>query len=270
MLPSFRLRRPGLLGKLMAAVRPEFRADVLVFDADGPGVRRRRLPGRGLRTVRPRPRPLPGPPPAVGRRGPPGPGRVRRDDRSAVASSNARTPAAGSPDAATVSPAAGCVSCTAQRWAPRRASRPGHLARSTRRRSQPSHPGATCRIDALRPVAAGRAAVLPQPRQHLEGQRARPTSTVFVAGFARGRDAGERDRSGSIGCRRQPRLEIGYALQCRRDQPSTKTAPSVVMALVKLLAATNACCLCWAGPRTSGGKVQAPGPQPRTAVRGRC
>jgi integrase len=38
----------------------------------------------------------------------------------------------------------------------------------------------------------------------------------------------------------QLKLEIQYALQCRRDQPSTKTLPAVVMALVRLLAATNA------------------------------
>ena len=34
----------------------------------------------------------------------------------------------------------------------------------------------------------------------------------------------------------QLRLEIGYALQCRRDRPATKTFPSVVMLLVRALA----------------------------------
>ena len=62
---------------------------------------------------------------------------------------------------------------------------------------------------------------------------------MFVRGFAEvAPTKNEIIRLDRLG--RQLRLEIQYALQCRRDQPSTKTAPAVVMALVKLLAATNA------------------------------
>lgn len=66
-----------------------------------------------------------------------------------------------------------------------------------------------------------------------------PEVEIFVRGFAEvATTENEIIRLGRLD--RQLRLEIQYALQCRRDQPSTKTAPAVVMALVKLMAATNA------------------------------
>ena len=78
-------RRPALLEQLLGAVRPEFRGRGARVRRRGPGVRRRRLPGRELHAGRSQPGHVPGPSPALGRRGPPGPGRVRRDDRSSVA-----------------------------------------------------------------------------------------------------------------------------------------------------------------------------------------
>ena len=59
----------GLLAKLVAAVRPEFRADVLVFDPADPVFAPRRVPGGGVRVARARQRDVPGSPAAVARGG---------------------------------------------------------------------------------------------------------------------------------------------------------------------------------------------------------
>ena len=78
-------RRPALLEQLLGAVRPEFRAEVLVFAAEDPVFGGGACRVRELHPGRPQQGHVPGPSPALGRRGPPGPGRVRRDDRSSVA-----------------------------------------------------------------------------------------------------------------------------------------------------------------------------------------
>jgi integrase len=63
----------------------------------------------------------------------------------------------------------------------------------------------------------------------------RPDLDSFVAGFARvAVPADESIRLGTLG--RQLRLEMQYALQCRHDERTTKTEPAVVMQIVRILA----------------------------------
>jgi hypothetical protein len=98
-------------------------------------------------------------------------------------------------------------------------------------------PGATCRIGYcdLWPQAA-----LPLCHSHANTWRVngQPTVEVFVRRFAEVAVTEEEIiRLGRLG--RQVKLELQYALQCRRDQPSTKTLPAVVMALVRALDATG-------------------------------
>ena len=71
----------GLLEKLMAAVRPEFRADDLVFDPRDPLLRRAALRSERLRPPAPQPGTVHLALAPVAGSGRPGPGRVRRDGR---------------------------------------------------------------------------------------------------------------------------------------------------------------------------------------------
>jgi integrase len=229
-------RRAGLLQRLLGTVRPEFRADVLVFPADDPvfgggacrvagcgrSARGHGLcPGHHLRWL----------------------GDDRPDLDAFAASTDPRWRRQRPNAACRIT---GCGSGVARgglcqlhyhRWD--RAGQPdpddwtaGWAA------IRPPVPGAACRIDHcdLWPQAA-----LPFCHSHANTWRVngQPAVEVFVRRFAEVATTEEEiirlDRLG-----RQLRLEIQYALQCRRDQPSTKTAPAVVMALVKLLAATNA------------------------------
>jgi integrase len=103
---------------------------------------------------------------------------------------------------------------------------------------RPPAPSALCRVDhcELWPQAT-----LPFCHSHANTWRAngQPAVEVFVRGFAEVAVTEEEIiRLGRLG--RQLKLEIQYALQCRRDQPSTKTLPAVVMALVRALDATGA------------------------------
>jgi hypothetical protein len=225
-----------LLERLLGAVRPEFRADVLVFDAEDPvfgggacrvGHCRRSARGHGLcqghylRWV----------------------GEDRPDLDEFAMSTDARWRRQRPNAECRVT---GCGYGVArdgmcqlhyQRWY--RAGQPDLdtwlLDPPTITRSQP---GTSCRIGHC---DLWRRAALPFCHSHANTWKAngQPEVDVFVRGFAEiATTEDEIIRLGRLG--RQLRLEIQYALQCRRDQPSTKTAPAVVMALVKLLAATNA------------------------------
>jgi integrase len=225
-----------LLERLLGAVRPEFRADVLVFDAEDPvfgggacrvGHCRRSARGHGLcqghylRWV----------------------GEDRPDLDEFAMSTDARWRRQRPNAECRVT---GCGYGVArdgmcqlhyQRWD--RAGQPDLdtwlLDPPTITRSQP---GTSCRIGHC---DLWRRAALPFCHSHANTWKAngQPEVDVFVRGFAEiVTTEDEIIRLGRLG--RQLRLEIQYALQCRRDQPSTKTAPAVVMALVKLLAATNA------------------------------
>jgi len=229
-------RRRVLLERLLGAVRPEFRADVLVFDAEDPVFGggacrvvdcRRSARGHGLcqghylRWV----------------------GEGRPDLGEFAASTDPRwrrqRPNAGCRvDGCGYGVARdGMCQLHYQRW--HRAGRPDLdtwlLDPPT---ITPSQPGTSCRIDHC---DLWRRAALPFCHSHANTWKANghPELDVFVRGFAEvAPTKNEIIRLDRLG--RQLRLEIQYALQCRRDQPSTKTAPAVVMALVKLLAATNA------------------------------
>jgi integrase len=228
-------RPPLLLERLLGAVRPEFRADVLVFTAEDPvfgggacRVESCRRPARGhglcqghhLRWV----------------------GEGRPDIEEFVASTDPRwrrqLPNAGCR-------VSGCGYGVArdrlcqlhyQRWD--RAGQPDLL----RWLANPppikqTAPGAVCRIGYcdLWPQAA-----LPLCHSHANTWRAngRPDIEVFVCGFDEVAATEEQIiRLGGLGP--QLRLELQYALQCRHDQRATKTFPAVVMALVRALGAVD-------------------------------
>jgi site-specific recombinase XerD len=228
-------RRPGLLQRLLGTVRPEFRADVLVFPADDPvfgdgacrvagcgrSARGHGLcPGHHLRWL----------------------GEDRPDLAASAASTDPRWRRQRPNAACRIT---GCGSGVARgglcqlhyhRWD--RAGQPdpddwtaGWAA------IRPPAPGAACRIDhcELWPQAA-----LPFCHSHANTWRVngQPAVEVFVRRFAEVATTEEKIiRLGRLG--RQLKLEIQYALQCRRDQPGTKTLPAVVMALVRALDATG-------------------------------
>ncbi|HZD14115.1 MAG TPA: tyrosine-type recombinase/integrase [Pseudonocardiaceae bacterium] len=233
-------RSPGphrrVLERLLGAVRPEFRADVLVFPAEDP------VFGGGACRVQTCPRPARG--------------------HGLCQGHHLRWVGEGRPDldefAATTDPRwrrqrpnmqcriLGCGFGAArgglcqlhhQRWDRAGSPDPGDWTAPWAALRAPA-PGAVCRIDHCR--------LWPQPtlpfcHSHANTWKVngRPDLKDFVRGFDEVATTEEEiirlDRLSP-----QLKLEIQYALQCRRDQPSTKTLPAVVMALVRLLAATNA------------------------------
>jgi integrase len=227
---------PGGLGRLMAAVRPEFRADVLVFPAADP------VFGGGVCRV-------------------PGCRRAARG-HGLCPGHHLRWASQGRPDlevfAATTDPgwarqrpngrcrAAGCgygvargglCQLHAQRW--ERSGRPGldkWLASPPPVKTPPA--GATCMLGCceLWPQAQ-----LPFCHAHAITWKVngRPDVDAFAATFAE-RETTEEEtiRLGALGPRL--RLEVQYVLQCRAADRATKTPPPVVMRVVRFLAATTA------------------------------
>ena len=185
----------GLLGKLMATVRSEFRSDVLEFGPDDSvfGGAACRVRGCG-RTARGRVL-CQAPSAAVERPGTPGHPGVRRIDRSALA-------------ATTTEPVLPGARMRLRLGAGRHV-QPARAAMATRRPpdldawladpqpvKQPAprdlpHP-------ALPAVAASDVAVLPIPHQHLEGQRAPPCQRIRRP--LRQHRVGQRDDSASTDC----------------------------------------------------------------------
>jgi len=224
-----------VLEGLIAAVRPEFRADVLVFPAEDP------VFGGGACRVGPCPRPARG--------------------HGLCQGHHLRWVGAGRPEldefAATTDPrwrrqrpnmkcrVLGCGFGAArgglcqlhhQRWDRAGSPDPDDWA-APWAALRPPAPGAACRIGhcQLWPQAA-----LPFCHSHANTRKVngRPDVEVFARRFDEITTTEEVTiRLGGLGP--QLKLEIQYALQCRRDQPSTKTLPAVVMALVRLLAATD-------------------------------
>jgi len=228
-------RRPMLLERLLAVVRPEFRGDVLVFDVDDPvfgggvcRVRNCRRPARGhglcqghhLRWV--------------------GEGRPEVDVFAASTDPRWRRQR---PNAACG--LAGCGYGVArsglcqlhyQRWD--RASRPDLAGWSADQPTiTPPQPGATCRVEGcqLWPQAAG-----PFCHSHAATwrRRGRPDLEAFARTFAE--VAATDEQTVRLG-RLDPhlKLELQYALQCRRDHPSTQTRATVVTALITRLEAAG-------------------------------
>ena len=218
----------------MAAVRAEFRSDVLVFAAEDPV-----FGGGACKVARLRPhargqRPVSGPSSALGlsragrtwTRSPPPPIPRWRRQRP-----NRRCRVAGCGYGAARS---GLCSLHGQRW--QRAGRPGpgRVAGSTRRRSSSPAAGRGLPDRALRLVAAGDSAVLPRPHRHLEGQRPAGHRGVRRQFAEHAVPADEIVRLD--GLPPQLRLEMQYVLQCRHDERHGKTPPAVVMRVVRFLA----------------------------------
>lgn len=228
--------RPGLIEALLAVVRQEFRAEVLVFAATdavfGGGACRaggcqRSARGHGL---------------CQGHHL-----RWVHEDRPEVAVFAATTdPRWHRQRPNTACRVIGCgygvargglCQCHAQQW--HRSGRPdlsGWLLDPPMIK-QPQD-GATCRISGcpLWPRAA-----LPFCHAHANTWKAngRPDITAFVEGFtAVGTREEETIRLDRLGP--QLRLEVQYALQCRHDERATKTTPAVVMQVVRFLATTSA------------------------------
>ena len=226
--------RLGGLERLMAAVRPEFRADVLVFPATDPvfgggacrvtGCRRAArghglCQGHHLRWAKQ--------------------GRPDLDVFAATTDAgwerqrpNGRCRAAGCGYGAA---RRGLCQLHAQRW--QRAGRPdidAWLADPPPVKTPPA--GATCRIDCctLWPQAQ-------RPFCHAHASTWKvngwPDIDAFAATFAE-REATEDEtiRLGALGPRL--RLEVQYALQCRAADRAAKTLPPVVMRMVRFLATT--------------------------------
>ena len=228
-------QRPGLLASLMAAVRPEFRAGVLVFDPGdpvfgGPACRVRRC-GRTARTAgmcnahhqrwvkegRPDPGefaacagPWHGYAPPAGCRVPGcGFGALRRRLCQRHLGGWVR---AGEPDIedwlASVPPAA-------------------------------PQPGQAACLVGFCPLWAHPRAVLCYYHHGRWKGLGRPGLAGFIAGYEQPADS-DRERADLTALPAQLRLEVQYALQCRRDDNMLKTKPATIGSMVRWLAASGA------------------------------
>lgn len=227
----------GLVEKLMATVRAEFREEVLVFLAEDP------IFGAGICRV-----------PACDRSATGGYGLCqghhlrwqaadRPDVDSFAASTDPRWHRQQPNMACRVqqcrygSSRKGMCATHAQRW--QRAGRPDlDIWLRSASPTTPPEPGPVCPVPPcdLWPEAAG-----PFCRSHTATWRAngRPEVDEFIKRFsAIVVPADQIVRLGALPP--QLRLEIAYALQCRRDERATKTAPTVVMAVVRFLAEVQA------------------------------
>lgn len=228
--------RAAVLERLLAAVRPQFRAEVLVFAADDPvfGGGSCRVPGCG-RHAR-------GAGLCQGHRL-----RWARQGRPALDAFAAATDPRWErqrPNAACLVPGCGygvargrMCQLHAQRW--ERAGRPGLQAwlADPPAVKQPA-PGSACRVEGcpLWPRAA-----LPFCHAHANTWKAhgRPDAEGFAAEFASQPVlADERVDLRRLG--RKLRLEVQYALQCRHDERAAKASPAVVMQVVRFLAGQDA------------------------------
>jgi integrase len=231
-------KRPGLLAALMAAVRPEFRASVLVFDpADpvfgGPACRVRQC-GRTARTA------------------------------DLCNAHHQRWVKAGRPDpdafAATAgpwhghAPPAGCRAPGCGFGALRRRLCQRHLG-AWARAGEPGidgwlvsvppvtpQPGqAACQISFCPLWAHPRAVLCYYHHRRWKGV-GRPGLAGFIAGYEQPPGAG-RERADLTALPAQLRLEVQYALQCRRDEAMMKTKPATIGSVVRWLAASGAASL---------------------------
>lgn len=118
--------------------------------------------------------------------------------------------------------------------------------------------GTVCRIGhcALWPEAGG---LFCYPHTRTWKANGRPEVAMFVAGFA---DVGidhESIRLSDLGP--QLRLEIQYALQCRHDERATQTPPAVVMQVARFLAGTAVTSLLERSERDWRGQIGRPAPK---------
>ena len=224
--------RQGLLGKLMAAVRGEFRSDDIGIRRRGPGVRHRPLPGGRMRTARPRAGAVSG---GIGCGGSTRAARTWR--------SSPRRPIRGGSGS---SPTNAAASRLRLRGCPPRTVRAARPALATRRAARPrrwlADPPAV-----KRPRNRGD---LPDPALRACGRRRRgrsagPTTTWKVNGRPDIDEFAAAVRPGRVARRRvirldllapQLKLEMQYVLQRRHDERRGKLAPHVVNRVVRLLA----------------------------------
>ena len=226
--PSLKPAGPsGLLGKLMAAVRSEFRSDVLVFAAEDPVFGGAACRVAELRAGRSRPGHVPGPSAALGRRGPPGPGRFAAIDRSAVAAA-APEPAVPGDRLRLRVRARRDVRSARAAVGTRRAPRPARVAgrpaddQATSRRARPA---ASSTASCGRRRRCRSATPTPTPGRSTGD----PTSTCSpTASPPRSPPASEIIRLDLLAP--QLRLEMQYVLQRRHDDRQGKLTPAVVMA----------------------------------------
>ena len=231
-----RQRHPGLVERLIGSVRPEFRSTVLVFTADdlvfGGGACRigqcqRPARGRGMC-----------------------PGHLQRwitqgrPDLDAYAATTDPGWQRQRPNQMCSMPGCGYGSARAgmcvqhgQQW--HRAGRPD-LDR-WRADQSPNTPPATasiCRIDHCQLWAQGKS---PFCQAHTKTWQAngRPDTDEFATRFSQ-RVVTEDESVRLDRLSPQLTLEIQYALQCRRDERGSMTFPTVVMQVVRYLAATDA------------------------------
>ncbi len=227
---------PGLLGKLLAAVRPEFRADVLVFDPEDP------VFGTGVCLVDGCARPVH----SSGMCG----GHLQRWNKAG------RPEISRLPDSVTApwfghGPlGSGCCQVPGCRFGiSTRGLCDGHAAQWRRAGRPDPVPWA-----AGRPLIAGRAdrpsclisycglwadtgtAFCRQHRQRWR-LRGRPDPEEFARECA---NPDYRERADLAPLPRQQKLEIQYALQRRRDDTMTMTRPSDIRAVIRVLAASGA------------------------------
>jgi integrase len=226
--------RPGLLGKLLAAVRPEFRCDELAFDAGDP------VFGGGACLV-------------------PGCGRTARG-RGMCAAHHDRWQAAGRPDPAAF--AAGTdlrwrkqmpLACCSAPGCGRGVARQGLCVRHAQARERAGRPALPQWLAAV-PVTAmpdGQALCLIAAcdlwaekdilfcNSHGKTWKTsgRPGTGEFASGYARIEVVPGHERIRLDGLAPQLKLEIQYALQRRRDERTVKVQPFVVMQVVRFLAA---------------------------------
>jgi integrase len=235
-------RYPGLLEKLMAAVRPEFRAGVLVFDPADPvfgggtcQVKGCARPGRGggglCNTCRRRwieaGRPAMEGFTAAG----PGP----RHGHAPLPSGQCRVAGCGFGVRAH-----GLCSRHLFRW--RRAGRPdpGCWAGTQPPPSEARCPGTPSCLISYCQVWAHPGARLCWVHHRRWTQKGRPDLSGFVRAYQAPDDS---ERIDLTSLPWQLKLELQYALQCRRDDNMIKTPPGVIRAAARVLAASSAASL---------------------------
>jgi integrase len=256
----------GLLAKLVAAVRPEFRGEVLTFDPADPV-----FGGRVCRV------------PSCGR---------LADTMGLCDSHRRRWTAAGRPDLG------GFVASTSPWWKGQRhlpcqvpacqygISAHGLCRNHCRAWKQAGRTPLTSWVDAqpgAAPVPAPRECLVSscdlwaQPRQQLcflhdqQWWRCRQSGKKDITQFARDCDAERHDSAARVdlGCLQpQIRLEVAYALQCRRDQTKAKVRAGCVATLARFLAGTGAGSLLEYSEQQWGEWIARPGVKGGSSVKG--
>jgi integrase len=235
--PAVLAHGPGLLGRLMAAVRPEFRVEVFI-PAPGElifGLGACRVPGCPRQ---PRTRGLcrghyyrwqrRGSPDLEAFIADPGPGPVGRAELTACAAAGCRYGAARQ------------GLCVSHQGFWERAGKPDKTLWLASLPVVPDGDGLVCRLAFCTLWAQGNS-----PFCHNHKSRWYAVGRPQVEEFARRCEAAGDDRFDfrPLGQKRQLRLELQYALQCRHDERQVNTHSSAVSPVIRLVAASGAASL---------------------------